>query len=212
MNRPPRSKPLLDLKSEHKRLKTEIRRRLLDFSSVPPSRYFYELVYCVLTPQSSAVNADKVISILKEKKFESGNIDPEPVLRRKDCYIRFHRNKSKYLLALKDQFPSVMEKITEGLSGEELRLFLLKHVKGLGWKESSHFLRNIGYTDLAILDRHILRNLLRLGIITEAPRSLTPGIYLQIEKKFRNFANRIGIPIDELDLLFWCMETGQILK
>lgn len=203
---------LSELKSNYRNLKSDIRKRLNDFSDVPKSEYFYELAYCLLTPQSSAINADKVISLLKANKFKSKEINPEPILRRKDCYIRFHKNKSRYLIAVKEQFPAISTQIANNISGEDLRLWLVKNVKGLGWKESSHFLRNIGHSNLAILDRHILRNLVRLRVLPELPKTLTAKNYLQIEEKFRKFSKRIGIPMDELDLLFWCMETGQILK
>jgi len=203
---------LTDLKANYRNLKSDIRNRLRDFSQVPSTDYFYELVYCLLTPQSSAVNADKVITILKDKKFKLRDIDPKPILRQKDCYIRFHKNKSRYLITVKDQFPLIAEQLNSRLSSEELRLWLVKNVKGLGWKESSHFLRNIGHRNLAILDRHILRNLVRLGVLRGLPKTLTAKSYLQIEEKFRKFSMHIDIPMDELDLLFWSMETGQILK
>ncbi|HXX65011.1 MAG TPA: DNA lyase, partial [Bacteroidota bacterium] len=89
---------------------------------------------------------------------------------------------------------------------------LVANVDGLGWKEASHFLRNIGHRDLAILDRHILRNLRRYGVIGSLPKSLTAARYLKIERKFLQFARAIGLSIDELDLLFWSRETGAILK
>jgi N-glycosylase/DNA lyase len=88
----------------------------------------------------------------------------------------------------------------------------VKNVKGLGWKESSHFLRNIGYRDLAILDRHILKCLVRLSVLKNLPQTLTAKKYKEIEKIFLAFANEVGIPIDELDLLFWSLATGEILK
>ena len=203
---------LKDLKSNYGNQKSNIRNRLKDFSNVPSSEYFYELVYCLLTPQSSAANADKVINILKDKKFKVRDIDPEPILRQKDCYIRFHKNKSKYLITVKDQFPLIAEQVNGRLTSEEIRLWLVKNVKGLGWKESSHFLRNIGHRNLAILDRHILRNLVRLGVLRVLPKTLTAKNYLQIEEKFQKFSMSIDIPMDELDLLFWSMETGEILK
>ena len=201
-----------ELKKLYIQQKSAIQNRLKDFSQVPKAEYFYELVYCLLTPQSSAVNADKVITILKDKKFKLRDIDPEPILRWKDCYIRFHKNKSRYLIIVKDQFPLIAEQLKGRSTSEELRLWLIKNVKGLGWKESSHFLRNIGHRNLAILDRHILRNLIRLGVLRDLPISLTTKNYLQIEGKFRKFSNHVGIPMDELDLLFWSMETGEILK
>ena len=84
---------------------------------------------------------------------------------------------------------------------------------GLGYKEASHFLRNIGLgEEFAILDRHILRNLARLKVIPEVPVSITKKRYLEIEEKLRRFAADIGIPVAELDLLFWSKETGWIFK
>jgi N-glycosylase/DNA lyase len=88
----------------------------------------------------------------------------------------------------------------------------VENVKGLGYKESSHFLRNIGYRNLAILDRHILKNLEKFGAIRTIPKSLTRKQYLKLEKQFHRFADAVGIPLDELDLLFWSLETGEILK
>jgi len=192
--------------------KPDIQRRIKDFSNIKPKDYFYELIYCLLTPQSSAVNAEKVVNILKDKKFHIRQINLESILRQKDCYIRFHKTKSKHILKMKKQFPEIMNELKKSKSGEELRLWLVNNVKGLGWKESSHFLRNIGYRNLAILDRHILRNLKRLGVITKLLKTLNAKKYLQIEKKFKKFSKRIGISIDELDLLFWSMETGKIMK
>ena len=98
------------------------------------------------------------------------------------------------------------------IDGYILRDWLLANVRGLGWKEASHFLRNIGYRNLAILDRHILRNLKRHGVIRAIPASLTPKRYRAIEQSFLKFGNAIGIPMDELDLLFWSRETGEIRK
>jgi N-glycosylase/DNA lyase len=79
-------------------------------------------------------------------------------------------------------------------------------------KEASHFLRNIGVRGLAILDRHIFRHLIRLQVIRAMPKSLTKKRYLSIEKKWHRFADDVGISLDELDLLFWSMETGEIRK
>ncbi|MBI4175854.1 MAG: DNA lyase, partial [Candidatus Aenigmarchaeota archaeon] len=78
--------------------------------------------------------------------------------------------------------------------------------------EASHFLRNVGFTDLAILDRHIMRNLVRYNAIKEVPKSLTRKKYYYIENRMKSFCARVGIPMDELDLLFWSEETGEVFK
>ena len=189
-----------------------IRKRLEDFSRVRPSDYFYELVYCILTPQSSARNAGKAVERLQEKNFYREAVDPEPILFQKDFYIRFHRTKARLLVELKNEFPKILSVISNSQPGLVLREWLVTHVKGLGYKEASHFLRNIGHRDLAILDRHILRNMKKFGVIRTMPKTLTRKQYLKLEKRFQNFARKVGIPIDELDLLFWSMGTGEILK
>jgi len=201
-----------ELQKLYRAHRVPIRLRLKDFSSVPPCEYFYELIYCLLTPQSSAANAGKAVSSLKKHDFMNRTLDPESLLGSRDFYIRFHKTKAKNLLALKEKFPLMAQELSSGKGGHELRQWLVNNVRGLGWKEASHFLRNIGHTNLAILDRHILRNLTRTGAVRQLPRTLTRKRYLLIEKKFQSFAHKIKIPMDELDLLFWSMETGEILK
>ncbi|MBU4134056.1 DNA lyase, partial [bacterium] len=85
--------------------------------------------------------------------------------------------------------------------------------RGYGFKEASHFLRNVGKGEkLAILDRHILRNLKNFGAIKEIPQAISGKLYLEIEKKFMLFAKRLKIPPAELDLLLWYKETGKVFK
>jgi N-glycosylase/DNA lyase len=196
-----------------------IQRRLEDFSRVQPSQYFYELVYCILTPQSSAVNAAKAVKRLQAINFYGTLCDPEPILFQKNFYIRFHKTKARLLVQLRESFPEILAVLSDGESIPKdsrsisvLREWLVEHVKGFGYKEASHLLRNIGHRDLAILDRHILKNLKRFGAVRTIPKTLTPKQYLNLEKQFHRFAEAVGIPLDELDLLFWSLETGEILK
>ena len=192
--------------------KAAIQKRLGEFANVPNEEYFYECVYCVLTPQSSAVNAGRAVEVLRRNDLWGSMIDPEPLLHQAEYYIRFHKTKTKNLLQLKERFAELAELLGSDQPGEELRAWIVKNVRGMGWKEASHFLRNIGYRELAILDRHILKNLVRVGALKALPKTLTPKTYLAIEQQFKDFAREIGIPMDELDLLFWSMETGEILK
>ncbi|HMD14927.1 MAG TPA: DNA lyase, partial [Bacteroidota bacterium] len=154
-----------------------IRKRLEDFQKIPKEEYFYELVYCLLTPQSSAVNAGKAVGLLKERNFFETEIDPESLLHQKDFYVRFHKTKARHLTAMKLQFSLIARHLSNGSSSRELREWLIQNVKGLGRKEASHFLRNIGHKNLAILDRHILKNLVRVGALGHLPKTLTPKRY-----------------------------------
>ena len=88
---------------------------------------------------------------------------------------------------------------------------LIRNVKGIGPKEASHFLRNIGYSGFAILDFHIINILARYGLI-EKPKTLTKRRYLEIEELLRSIAAKTDLSLAELDLYLWYMETGKILK
>ncbi|HEX9006771.1 MAG TPA: N-glycosylase/DNA lyase, partial [Bacteroidota bacterium] len=201
-----------ELRRDYAERKEAIRCRLDEFAAVRVESYFYELVYCLMTPQSSAVNAGKVVALLQEAEMLHQELELEELLYRKEHYIRFHNTKAKRIREARGQMPRIVEAIGSTPDSAELRAWLVKNVKGLGWKEASHFLRNIGRRDLAILDRHILKNLRAHGALRSLPRTLTPKRYLSIERSFRRFALRVGISMDELDLLFWSRETGQILK
>jgi N-glycosylase/DNA lyase len=192
--------------------KDAIRVRLAEFASVPRSEYFFELVYCLLTPQSSAVNAGKAVFALREAGFPRCTEDPGTILGDKRHYIRFHHTKARWIREAWGGYPAIEAKLTGSGKPADTREWLVRNVKGLGWKEASHFLRNIGCRDLAILDRHILRNLAFHGVLNNKPRTLTPKQYRAIEERFRRFAEHMGITMDELDLLFWSKETGEILK
>jgi N-glycosylase/DNA lyase len=197
-----------------------IRARLDDFARVPAGNYFYELAYCILTPQSSAAHAEKVVRALQQVSFRERGENPTALLRQKDQYIRFHNTKAERLLAIRNLYPLVERELVHSRSvpdfawrdASRIREWLVANVQGLGWKEASHFLRNIGYRNLAILDRHILRNLRRHGVLRSIPKSLTPKRYLAIEQHAALFSAAVGITVDELDLLFWSRETGKILK
>ncbi len=210
MTRDRRRRELLALYEERK---DAIRARLAEFHRVHPSEYLYELLYCLLTPQTKAEHAEAAVSKLRSLSFDTQPIDPEPILADRAHYIRFHKTKAQHLVRIKQTMQHISERLANGTTSFELREWLVKNVKGFGYKEATHFLRNIGKNDgLAILDRHILRNLKRYGVIRALPTSLSRKRYLAIERRFKQFADELGIPIDALDLLFWSMETGEIRK
>jgi N-glycosylase/DNA lyase len=87
-----------------------------------------------------------------------------------------------------------------------------RRIKGLGYKESSHYLRNIGFSGYAILDKHILRSLSELGIIESPQPPTTRARYLATEERMKKFSRDLLIDFDELDLVLWSMKTGEVLK
>ena len=190
----------------------QIRQRLNDFSNVKQKDYFYELCFCLLTPQSKAENALEVIEKLKHKNFFEKPFNPVKILSDKKHYIRFHNTKAKRLLIVRKSFPDLLVMINCKIKNIEKRNIIAEMVNGFGLKESSHFLRNIGYRNLAILDRHILSCLAECKVFKRIPKINNKLKYLKIENKFLKFADEVNIPVDELDLLFWSIRAGEILK
>jgi N-glycosylase/DNA lyase len=177
---------------------------------------FAELCFCLLTPQSSAKTCWAAVSRLRERSLLLKGEANEIQLQLND--VRFGDSKAKYIVEARATFTKdgklhLKSHLSSFTNPFELREWMVENVKGLGYKEASHFLRNIGLgEEFAILDRHILRNLKRLEVITEVPVSITKKRYLEIEEKLRHFSREVGIPLADLDLLFWSRETGWIFK
>jgi N-glycosylase/DNA lyase len=207
------------LQELYKDRRSDIRKRLEDFRQVLDSsdeEVFGELSFCLLTPQSSAkVCWDAVLKMKEANVLLSGTAkEIEPYVKQ----VRFGDSKARYIVEARKTFRDngklqLKSRIRSFYNPYELREWLVENVKGLGYKEASHFMRNIGLgEELAILDRHILRNLAELKVIPEVPATITKKRYLEMEEKLRTFSKKIDIPMGELDLLFWSKETGWIFK
>jgi len=197
----------------------DIHNRIFDFKSVwneaDEKRLFQELAFCLLTPQSKAENAWKTIIKLTEnnKLFEATTSSISNDLN----LVRFKNNKASYVVEAREMFfnnsTGIRETLSEFTSVYEKRKWLNNSIKGFGLKESSHFLRNIGFVeDIAILDRHILKNLKKFNVINEIPKSIPEKKYFQIESQMKKFSNEIRIPLGHLDFIFWYNETHTIFK
>jgi N-glycosylase/DNA lyase len=199
--------------TEYQKRKLEIEKRLQDFLNIPEKDWFYEACYCILTPQSKAVHAELVVQKLIESNYEFEDLDPMPLLRNPEHYIRFHNQKTVNLQLLKEQFPEIKSMILEFRSKPLILRDLLTHkIRGFGMKESAHFMRNIGIFGPTILDRHILKHLLACGIKSAKNAPTNKSMYLRIEKAWLKYCRAVNIDMESMDLLFWSMETGFILK
>ena len=178
--------------------------------------YFAEIAFCILTPQSKARNAWSAITKLKENGLlYTGN--SEEIVEYLNV-VRFKNNKSRYLVELRNLMTRNGKLDSKNILKEignvyEKRDWILKNVKGMGLKEAAHVLRNLGYGRyLAILDRHVLKNLKELGVIDEIPKSLTKNKYFEIEKLMISYSEKVNIPMDALDLVFWSQQAGEVFK
>lgn len=208
---------LEELASLYLPIKPQIESRLQDFSRIwkeaSEEELFRELVFCLLTPQSKARTCWRAVERL-ERKCMIREAGPEEITREL-VGVRFNLRKGDYICLARSRFSSCSLRDTlAGFSDAfAAREWLVANIKGLGYKEASHFLRNIGLGgDLAILDRHILKNLALLGVIEEVPASPSKKMYLEIEKKMIDFSREAKIPMSHLDLLLWYKEAGEVFK
>jgi len=164
-----------------------------------PDALFKELCFCLMTAN---FNAERAIRIQNE--IDDGFLD----LTEKDL--------AKKLRILGHRFPNARAKyIAEARKHKNSlrtdRQWLVRNIKGLGYKEASHFLRNIGHEDCAIIDFHIIDILVKHNII-QKPKTLNATEYLKIEKKLKKLADELNLNLSELDLYLWYLETKKILK
>lgn len=198
----------------------EIRLRLDEFKRIwhenSEKDIFAELIFCILTPQSRAKSCwNAVNNLLDRNLLLKGDVNK---IAKELCGVRFKNKKAEYIIEARKLFTingriSIRPKMRQFDEINGARKWMVQNVKGIGYKEASHFLRNIGLGEnLAIFDRHILKNLHLLGVIDEIPDSLSKQRYFEIESKMTKFASKINIPMSHLDLVLWFKETGEIFK
>ncbi|MBX4212504.1 DNA lyase [Candidatus Pacearchaeota archaeon] len=198
----------MELHSIYEKKKLDIQKRLQDFKNLSEDKYMEEFLFCLLTPQSNAQKCWQAVQQLLNLQVKS----KEAIANILESKTRFHNNKSNYIIEGLKVWPEIKSMLSLA-DRKELRNKLAERIKGYGLKEAGHFLRNIGKSDnrIAILDRHILRNLKSLNVIGE-DKIRNAKHYHELESKFLEFSESVKIPIDELDLLFWSKENGEIFK
>ena len=209
-----------ELRRDYSAKKPVIVKRLAEFRTVYEKgdrAIFEELCYCILTAGSSAKMGMRTVTVLKDI-LRTGS-EKELQQRAQAHRLRFSRLRPAYIYHTREYLDDLcglkLKRLIGSFDGRHARRdFFAKNkgVKGLGYKEASHFLRNIGFPGYAILDKHILNSLREMGVIGPRMRSTTRAGYLAIEMKLEQFAKEIGIDMDHLDLLLWSRKTGEILK
>ena len=172
-------------------------------------RWFSELCFCILTANSSAELGIKIQRELGEDGFLQMELE-ELKKALKTLGHRFYSKRAEYIVEAR-KYAEALKEIVTGVDEFSAREWLVRNVRGIGYKEASHFLRNVGYFNLAILDRHILSVLEEYGI-AKRPKTLTRRRYLEIESKMREIAEELEMSLGELDLYLWYMKTGKVLK
>jgi len=197
---------------KNSKIKNLVDTRLREFKEIgdgSSDEIFEELCFCILTAN---FNAERSLEI--QRQIGDGFLSfPKSDLAKKlrELGHRFPNTRARYIVDARKHKNSLKDIVKMFNDDNELREWLVKNVKGIGYKEASHFLRNIGYTSFAIIDFHIIDVLTKHNIIKK-PKVLTKRKYLEIENLLREIAGKSNVNLAELDLYLWYMGTGKILK
>ncbi|MEP6945991.1 MAG: N-glycosylase [Acidobacteriota bacterium] len=198
----------------------EIRGRLSEFESIgkhaSDERLWEEMVFCFFTGGCSARMGIRSIEAVRHLLMDGD----QPALARSLTGVhRYPNARSRYIVASRDFLTAhcgmrLRTLLHSFVCPQERRDWLVreKGIKGLGYKEASHYLRNIGFRGYAILDKHVLNSLAELKIINDPKPPNSRSRYLTVEAKLKELTDALEIDFDELDLVLWSMKTGMILK
>jgi len=189
--------------------------KLLPSEKNDDERIFEELSFCICTANASAEMGLKAVDSIRDVLID-GNLD-EIRRRLKEVGYIYYNKRSEYILYTRNHLKNMFNfelknKILSFNDKNELRKFFVTNIKGLWYKEASHFLRNIGFKGYAILDKHVINSLHEFGVLETNNKPKNAKEYLEIEQKLIDFSKDIGIGIDELDLVLWSGKNGRILK
>jgi N-glycosylase/DNA lyase len=208
------------IRAAHRERAREIRARLAEFRDVwragSDELLWEEMVYCIFTAGASARMG---MSSVEAVRPLLGRGTEEELAGALTSRHRYPNSRAGYIVVTREYLTrDCRMRLRERLEGfadpAERRDWLARErgIKGLGYKESSHFLRNVGFGGYAILDKHICRSLAELGVAGSPEPPATRTRYLALEDGMRRFAREARIDFDELDLVLWSMKTGEILK
>lgn len=210
------------IRATHKARKNEIRKRLDEFREVwrkgSDARLWEELVFCIFTAGASARMGLRAVEAIRPLLMEGEREAMTSALQQAGAH-RFPVARPGYIVITRSYLREhcnmgLREKLQSFASPIERRDWLAqeKQVKGLGYKEASHFLRNVGFGGYAILDKHVMSCLKDLKVVDTPKPPGNRTRYLETEDRLKLFAQDIGIDFNELDLVLWSMKTGEVLK
>lgn len=213
---------MADIHSTHAARKKEIRARLNEFRDIwrngSDERLWEELVFCIFTAGASARMGFTAVNAVRPLLAQGKQREMTRAIRRAGAH-RFPVARPGYIVITRDYLHEhcgmeLRRKFESFRDPIDRRDWLAqeKRIKGLGYKESSHFLRNIGIRGHAILDKHVMSCLQDLQVVETAKPPTTRTRYLEVEEKLKSFAQDIKIDFDELDLVLWSIKTGEVLK
>ncbi len=169
----------------------------------PLDEKFSELTFCTLTANTSAEMGMRCEArILAEQKYDVESLRKTLVA----CRYRFPNTRSRFI----SMNYKKMDLLDDILQKDERRELLVENYIGIGMKEASHFLRNIGYFQYPILDKHIQRFL--SSYFGKEVKIKNKRDYEKEEKLFLEISGEYGLEPGIMDLVIWYIMTGKVLK
>lgn len=189
---------------------SEIRARLAEFKKPRTEEFLWEeLIYCIFAANSSAKMAQTALSLLGPIHKTATLEQMQKAVHKK---VRFYNIRSRFFHENREFVKSnhkTLTKLVESFTNVyELRNYLAEQFLGFQFKESSHYLRNIGFTGLCIIDKHVLFLMKEFGVLKSANPPKNKQSYFEIEKKILKFAKHNKYDIDVLDLALWSYRSG----
>ncbi len=191
--------------------------RLREFKDVfkngDDRRVFEELAFCILTSAVGPKVGLLSLGSIRDVLMEGG----EDELYRRLLGVHKYPEKAGFIVEtreyLKREFDFKLKDLILSFKDpmERRDFFALnRNIRGIGYLQASHFLRNIGFSGYAILDKNVILSLYNLGVIENPRPPTTRNRYLEVEERLKGLAEDLGIGFDELDLLLWSERTGHI--
>jgi len=170
---------------------------------------FSEACFCILTANSSATMGIKIQKNIGIEGFKKFSLNELYEIIRKHGH-RFAMQRAERIVKLREKEKLLID-ISKEKKGKDAREKLVKEIYGYGYKESSHFLRNIGFDDVAIIDRHISRFLFEKGLV-KPRKTITKNVYLECEEALEKISKDLNLTQAELDLYIFYIKTKKVLK
>lgn len=196
----------------------------LNWIELSEESILFELVLSILGSQNKYEVALKFANVIKEENILTNYTSINDIKRLEDkleeifttpqnvensmVKYRFPKTRAKYIaysLFFLEDSGGIKKILKNSKSTLDIRKFIVKNIKGMGPKQASHFLRNIGFSNnIAVLDVHILRYMNIQGVISEEYKSTSSlKVYEYLELKLIKFLEFILAPIGFIDQAIW---------
>ncbi len=201
-----------------------------NWQQMSEGRLWRELCLCIISSRTrfemalAAVNSLERVGLLRRLREEPEDISYSQVeaILKPPKHLRTPTNHSIpfWRLRARQLVEAAQRLYTNGngglmalLSGfgdpGELRGYLVSEIPGIGMKQASHFLQNVGFSsDFAVIDAHLLSFLRdELMVIDADDKNLSKALYVELEQRIQRLAAANGFDLGLLDHVVWAMKS-----